>query len=81
MRDNKLLIISKDGPASEEEKTKAQKIEEEIKTSIFSVFYLILKNNEVSYWKYAFILLIEYIQLLSYSFDESVSMNALRVLP
>lgn len=40
--------------------------------SIFSVFYLLLKNNETSYWKFVIILIIEYIQMLSYSFDETV---------
>ena len=70
MKDSK--ILSKDGSQQEEEKTKLEKIEEEVKTSIFSVFYLLLKNNETSYWKFVIILIIEYIQLLSFSFDESV---------
>ena len=68
MKDNKLGREA----SSEEEKSKVEHIEAEIKTSIFSVFYLLLKNNETSYWKFLIILLIEYFQLLSYSFDESV---------
>ena len=36
------------------------------------VFYLLLKNNETLYWKFVIILIIEYIQFLSYSFDETV---------
>jgi hypothetical protein len=47
--------------------------EEEVKTSIFTVFYLVLKNQESSYWRFILVLLIEYLQLLSYTFDESVS--------
>lgn len=59
--------------SNEEEKSKLEQIEEEVKSSIFGVFYLLLKNNETSYWKFIAILLIEYIQLLSFSFDETVS--------
>jgi len=58
---------------SEDEKSRIEQIEEEVKTSIFSVFYLLLKNNETSYWKFVIILIIEYIQLLSFSFDDTVS--------
>jgi hypothetical protein len=50
-----------------------EQIEEEVKTSIFTVFYLVLKNQESSYWRFILVLLIEYLQLLSYTFDESVS--------
>jgi hypothetical protein len=70
MKDNKLL--GNKGESSEEEKSKLEQVEEEIKSSIFSVFYLLLKNNETSFWKFVVILIIEYIQLLSYSFDETV---------
>ena len=70
MKDQKNL--AKDGSQQEEEKSKFEKIEEEVKTSIFSVFYLLLKNNETSFWKFVIVLVIEYIQLLSYSFDETV---------
>jgi hypothetical protein len=58
---------------NEEEKSKLEQIEEEVKSSIFGVFYLLLKNNETSFWRFVLILLIEYIQLLSFSFDETVS--------
>jgi hypothetical protein len=71
MKESKLLGGKSDSN-SEEEKSKLDQIEEEVKTSIFSVFYLLLKNNETSYWKFVIILIIEYIQLLSYSFDETV---------
>jgi len=73
MKDSK--VLAKDGSQQEEEKSKFEKIEEEVKSSIFSVFYLLLKNNETSYWKFVIVLVIEYIQLLSYSFDETVRLN------
>lgn len=59
--------------SSEEEKTRFEQIEEEVKNSIFSVFYLLLKNQETTFWKFIFLLIIEYLQLLSFSFDQSVS--------
>jgi hypothetical protein len=71
MKETKLLGVKGDNN-SEEEKSKVEQIEEEAKMSIFSVFYLLLKNNETSYWKFVIILIIEYIQVLSYSFDETV---------
>ena len=71
MKETKLLGVKGDNN-SEEEKSKLEQIEEEVKVSIFSVFYLLLKNNETSYWKFVIILIIEYIQMLSYSFDETV---------
>jgi len=71
MKENKILG-GKDSN-SEEEKSRYEQIVEEVKTSIFSVFYLLLKNNETSFWKLAFIMLIDYIQLLSFSFDDSVT--------
>lgn len=36
-------LFSKES-SNEDEKTKLEQIEEEVKTSIFSVFYLLLKN-------------------------------------
>ena len=71
MKETKLLGVKGDNN-SEEEKSKLEQVEEEVKLSIFSVFYLLLKNNETSYWKFVIILIIEYIQMLSYSFDETV---------
>lgn len=67
MKDSKL----KEG-SSEDEKTNFEKVEEDVRSSIFGVFYLLLKNNETSFWKFIVILVVQYIQLLSYSFDKSV---------
>ena len=58
MKETKLL--SKDSN-SEDEKTKFEKLEEEIKTSIFSVFYMLLKNQETTFWKFILLLIIEYL--------------------
>lgn len=70
MKETKLLGKESN---SEEEKTKFEQIEEEVKTSIFSVFYLLLKNQETTFWKFIILLIIEYLQLLSFSFDTSVT--------
>ena len=58
----------------DEEKSKWQLSLEDIEQSVFSVFYLLLKNQETTYWKFIALLIIEYIQLLSFSFDSSVSL-------
>ena len=58
MKETKLL--GKDHN-NEEEKTKLEQLEEEAKTSIFSVFYLLLKNQETTFWKFIVLLIIEYL--------------------
>ncbi len=70
MKETKLL--GKES-SSEEEKTKMEQIEEEVKSSIFSVYYLLLKNQDTTLWKFIILLTIEYLQLLSFSFDSSVT--------
>lgn len=57
---------------NEEEKSKLEQFEENVKTSIFSVFYLLLKNQETTFWKFVLLLVIEYLQLLSFAFDQSM---------
>ena len=73
MKETKLF--SKESAVSDEEKSKLQQWEENIKSSIFSVFYLLLKNQETTFWKFIVLLIIEYLQLLSFSFDSSVSLS------
>ena len=53
-------LFSKES-SNEDEKTKLELIEEEVKTSIFSVFYLLLKNQETTFWKFIVLLIIEYL--------------------
>ena len=54
-------IFDSEEDSKEEEKTALQKVEDEVKTSIFSVFYLLLKNQETTSWKFIIIMIIEYI--------------------
>jgi hypothetical protein len=60
---------------NDEDKSKMEALEEEVKNSIFCVFYLLLKNYETTMWKFIVILIIEYLQLFSFSFDLSVLLN------
>jgi hypothetical protein len=70
MKDTKLL---RKGDTSEEEnKSTLEKFEEKLKISIFSVYYLLLKNQETTFWKFVLLLTIEYLQLLSFPFYTSV---------
>ncbi len=67
MKETKLLI--KESSNNEEEKSRLEQFEENIKNSIFSVYYLLLKNQETTFWKFIVLLIIEYFQLFSFSFD------------
>ena len=66
MKETKLL--GKEANAEEELST-FDRISEEIKNGIFSVYYLLIKHSETSFWKFILLLIIEYLQLLSFSFD------------
>ncbi len=46
---------------SEEEKSWFERVEEETKNRIFGVFYLLLKNQETSFWKFLILLIVEYL--------------------
>ncbi len=59
MRDNKLF--RKRDSQKEEEKTKLEKVKDEIKNGIYGVFYILLKSNENSFWKYSVLLAIEFL--------------------
>ena len=69
MKETKLFAKEQ---ASEEEKSKIEQFEEDIKNGVFSVFYLLLKNYETTFWKFIVLLIIEYMQLFSFAFDQSV---------
>ena len=60
MKDNFIFAMGKDSD-SEEEKSTLQKVIEDVRTSVFSVFYLLLKNQEATLWKYLAILIVEYL--------------------
>ncbi len=53
-------ILGKES-STEEEKSKIDQYTEELKTSTFGVFYVLLKNQETTYWKFLFILIFEYL--------------------
>lgn len=73
MRDGKVYGRRKGDNNREEEKTQFEKIKDELMNMIFGVFYILLKNNESSLWKFGVVLCIQFIQLISYSFESSVS--------
>lgn len=73
MKENKMLGATSKDSSAEEERSTLEQVEEEVKNSVFSVFYLLLKNNETSSWRLGAIVLIEYIQLLSFTFDSTVT--------
>lgn len=54
MREGKLY--RKKDSLKDDEKTNLEKIKDEVITSIFGVFYILLKANESSLWKLGIIL-------------------------
>lgn len=49
------------------------RFEEELKASIFNVMYLLLKDSDISSLKFAIILVIDFLQVLQFTFDATVS--------
>lgn len=86
MRDNKHLISRKGGalpggPAKgdatsadqEEEKSKFIIIKEELRQGLFGGFYVLLRQSEqAAIWKYILLYFVLFVQMISFSFDESV---------
>ncbi len=54
------------------EKTTFEKFEEQLKTSIFGVLFVLLKNGESNFWMEMFSLLTELFQFMYYPFQQSV---------
>ncbi len=54
------------------EKSAFEKLEENLKFSIFGVLYVLLKNYSFSIWMEIIFVLIQLFQLLSFSFNEIV---------
>lgn len=46
---------------SEEDKTALEKLEEEVKGTIFNVLYVLLKDDETSHWKHIVLILFDFI--------------------
>lgn len=66
------MLRKKDSNSKEEEKSKLERIKDEVINSIFGVFYILLKNSESSLWKFIVVMAIQCLQMLSYSFQEEV---------
>ena len=73
MRENK--IFRKKNQQKEEEKTKIEWLKDEIKSGIFGVFYILLKQNESTIWKFIIMHAALFLQLISYSFENSVTIS------
>lgn len=58
MKENKLL--GKEA-SSEDERSRVEIIQEDVKNATFGVFYLLLKNQETTYWKFIVLFIIEYL--------------------
>ena len=55
-----------------QEKTAFEKFEESIKNSIYSVLYFMLKNQEFSIWIEVIFIVVQLLQLLSFTFNPIV---------
>jgi hypothetical protein len=59
----------------EEEKSKFLIIKEELRQGLFGGFYVILRQSEQgAIWKFGLLYFVLLVQMLSFSFDESVSL-------
>lgn len=56
MRDGKLYGRKKGENLKDDEKSKLERIKDDAIYSIFGVFYILLKTNESSLWKFGIIL-------------------------
>ena len=61
--------------AANEQKSKLEKIEQEVKASVFGLFFHLLKDLETTFWKSVVLLLIEFLQYLSFAFSPEVGSN------
>ena len=72
MKENKVQR-KKDQFSKEEDTLKLDIILEDTKNGVFGVFFVILKNNNQSFPKQVAFLVIELLQLLSYTFNKEVN--------
>jgi hypothetical protein len=49
------------------------RLEADAKASVFNVLYILLKDSDISFWKLAFLLVIDFLQMVQYSFAACVS--------
>jgi hypothetical protein len=55
------------------DKTGFEKVEEEVKTAIFSVIYFMLKNQEFSIWVEVIFIILQLLQFMSFPFNPMVN--------
>jgi hypothetical protein len=55
------------------EKTGFEKLEEQLKTSIFGVLYVMLKNQEFSIWVEIIFIILQLLQFMSFPFSDIVN--------
>ena len=56
----------------EAEKSTFEKFEDEVKTTIFNVLYVLLKDDETAHWKHIAMVLSDFIQIWYFSFAAGV---------
>lgn len=49
-----------------------RRFEEDFKESLFNVIYVLLKDDETTFWKYFLLIAIDFFQILYYAFHEVV---------
>jgi len=80
MNESRILFLDEDDSKEQEQGAEGgqqsggqNKLEEVIKVKIFKVYYTLLKDFTLSPWKLVVVLLIEFLQFLSFSFHPSVT--------
>ena len=58
---------------TEREKSSYEKFEDEVKSTIFNVLYVLLKDDETSHWKHIVLILFDFMQIFFFSFADTVS--------
>ncbi len=54
------------------EKTSFEKLEENLKTSIFSILFVLLKNKDSSVWTEIILIILQLLQFMSFTFNKVV---------
>ena len=56
----------------EQEKAGFEKFEDDLKSTIFNVLYVLLKDDETSHWKHIAEILFDFMQIYHFSFAHAV---------
>ncbi len=57
-------------PDNDKDLSGFEKFESEVKSTIFNVLYVLLKDDESSHWKHIVLLLSDFFQIYYFSFDK-----------